>query len=228
MSPSFQTAKIISNTNLAGNYYQLICQPQEPLNFIPGQYLILKINEDRVSQYSLASTPEQTNFELLVDVTPDGVSSKYVKNLKVSDEITYMKPMGKFTIQEITPQVVFLATGSGIAPFKSMIPTLVESSPNTKIKLLFGLRHTTDLIYQDYFQNLQAHHPYFSCSYCLSQPNDQWSGLKGHITQHLETIKDLAESSFYLCGSPDMIEEAHSKLINSQVPEDKIYFEKYW
>ena len=229
MSPAYLSAQVISNTNLAGNFYQLICQSTVPLNFIPGQYLIIKINDERVTQYSLASLPGPSEFELLVDITPDGVSSRYIKALKTGDTIQFLKPMGKFVLNEnITPIVAFLATGSGIAPFKSMIPGLLSSHPEIQVKLLFGLRHIADIFYSNFFARLARSHPNFTYHYSLSQPETSWNGLIGHITQHLELIGDFSNLSAYLCGSPKMIEESQVQLLQLGVPEDKINFEKYW
>ena len=225
---AYLTADVISNTNLAGNFYQLICRQDEPLQFIPGQYLIVKINPERVTQYSIASLPGTNEFELLVDITPDGVSSKYIKSLKPGDQITYLKPMGKFVLKELTPQIAFLATGSGIAPFKSMIPFLLDNYPEILIKLLFGLRHTTDIFYSDFFSDLTKQYSNFNCHCSISQPDSDWTGLTGHITKHLDLIGNFSNTSFYLCGSPNMIDETNELLLQSGVSDDKIYFEKYW
>lgn len=213
---------------LTTNYLEVVCQPSRPLNFHPGQYIIVQINPDRLSQYSLASVPGETTFTLLIDVSPGGESSQYFRNLQLGDALTHQPPLGQFIFHpDDSSQLLFLATGTGIAPLLAMIKQAVLSS--IPIYLLFGLRHESDIIYRSQFQSLHQKFSHFNYLICLSNPAASWTGAHGYITDHLSNFSfNWLKTSTYLCGSPHMIKDAEEILLNLQVPPGNIYTEKYW
>ena len=228
----FQTATI-TKTQLSPNFYELDCHPHQSLNFHPGQYLIIKVNETRVVQYSLASPRSQTNFKLLTQYIPSGEASEWVKNqLSTGDSIEYFGPLGNFLLHppKDTDQIIFLATGSGIAPFLSMIPELLTHHSFTKpIVLYFGIRDQTDLIYQTELQLLTQKHPNFKHHICLTQPDKSWKGRKGRITKHLlHDYDNLSNTALYLCGSSSMIQEAKQIALEKDALPENLHHEKFW
>ena len=99
---------------------------------------------------------------------------------------------------------------------------------NIPIHLYFGLRHSNDVFWKDYFEKLAAEHPNFSFDLVLSKPDESWHGQVGHITDTLKAgIQDAGDVSAYLCGNPKMIEEASAILKNKSCPEERIYSEKF-
>lgn len=102
-------------------------EPKE-INFKPGQYLILKIN-DKSRLYSIASPDySKKSFELVVEIVVDGLGSEYLKNLRIGDQTIFQGPSGLFTIKKTIRPKIFLATGTGIAPIRSMIKSELKNN----------------------------------------------------------------------------------------------------
>lgn len=230
--PNFQTATLQTKTIINDKFITLDLRPEQPFNFIPGQYVILRVNLDRVVQYSMTSLPQQSTFQLLVEYIPGGQASEWVKNtLNEGDTIEYLGPMGIFTVQETqTKQLLFLATGSGIAPLKSMIDDLLTNQKETRpVHLYFGLRTTDDLIYYEHFNRLEIEYDNFNFHLCISQPGTTWTGKKGRITHHIrEDFPSSVDCSAYLCGSEEMIQEATQILTRSGIQPEHLHQEKFW
>jgi NAD(P)H-flavin reductase len=142
-----------------------------------------------------------------------------------------MGPFGTFIFKEDdgAQRLLFLGTGSGCSPLRSMLESALKN-PNIKlpIHLYFGLRYSNDVFWKDYFEKLASEHPNFHFNLVLSKPDESWHGQIGHITEILQKeIKDASDSSAYLCGNQKMIEEASIILKNSKCPEKRIYTEKF-
>jgi benzoate/toluate 1,2-dioxygenase reductase component len=227
MTPNYLTATVISNQKLSSNFHQIVCQTTQILNYTPGQYIIVKIHDSRVSQYSLVSSSPDS-FTLLIDTTPDGESSKYFKNLKEGDQLQYLPPMGLFTLQpDVTSHVLFMATGSGIAPFISMLDQLISQSDSRPVKLLFGLRKEQDIFYTDLLNQIKDSHPQFD--YLISLSDDSTHYATGYVQTHLESLSmPWDKTAVYLCGSPSMIHDSFPKLLSLGVNQSHIYYEKFY
>lgn len=206
-----------------------LVEPKE-IEFSAGQYLSLEIIGGLRRSYSLASVPNIKNkIDLLVDVSPQGPGSEFFKNLKIGGKVEFRAPLGKFILEgEKNGDYLFLATGTGLAPFMAMMPVLLEAS-ESKVNLLLGFRFLEDIFYQDKLEDLRKKHLNFNYKICLSKPGPDWKGLTGHITDYLsDYIADTALISVYLCGSKAMVDEARIKLKSLSVPEERIHFEQYY
>lgn len=234
MPIKFQTATIITKEAIAEKFFLLTCEVSTPLVFTPGQYIVVRVTPERVVQYSLASQPNQSTFEIVVQYFPGGQASEWVKNrLQVGDTIEFYGPLGIFNFhpQDGSTEALFLATGAGIAPFKSIIDHLLinQQHPQT-LKLYFGLRHQTHLVYHEHFLQLAKQHPQFTYRPALSQPDSSWNGFNGYITKILADDYSAPTTSLsaYLCGSNDMIADATQILTTLGTPPERIYTEKFW
>ncbi len=231
MAPQFLQAKVTSNQLISAHIHQIICQIDSPLNFIPGQYLIVKIHDTRISQYSLASLPNGDSFQLLVDVSPGGDSSQYFQSLQAGDTLEYLPPQGNFIFRQDdqATNLLFLATGSGLAPLICMIESLLLQGDTRSIYLLFGVRNQQDIFFQSKLSELASQSPQFNYLICLSDPESGWAGHTGHITHYINNLNlPWPTTAVYLCGAPSMIIESQEQLIKLGVPLTQIYFEKYW
>ena len=106
--------------------------------------------------------------------------------------------------------VYFIATGTGIAPFKPMIKEALKER-NHQIHLIFGNRTEADIIYHKHWQSLRKEFPNFSYTPVLSQSN--WDGAKGYVHPIYQKLFEEGQAAhFYLCGWQDMIKEARKNL----------------
>jgi len=231
------SAKVIKKQNLAGDNWLVALEFQTPFDFIAGQYLSIKVAEDGTRRsYSIASNPGGAVVELLVDISPMGLGSKYVLALKEGDQVEAMGPIGRFTLNNPSPKLkkMFIATGSGIVPMRSMIKDiLITNKYQDEIKLIWGMRHEEDLFWQEEFLQLNRDFANFSYQVILSKSSEHWHGECGHVGDCLKngfiiTVKDLAAWEFYLCGSQEMIMETGAFLAGKGVKKEDIHFEKFF
>lgn len=185
------------------------------VSFKAGQYLYLVVppSGDHLQTkraYSLCSSPGgQQSITLLANLVRGGAGSTYFFALAEGDHVQMHGPSGHFTVDETTPRdYLFVATGTGIAPIRSMILATSERAPTKPMLLIWGLRSDRDLYYQDEFAELTRQQPHFRCVTTLSQPTDRWTGAIGRVTAVLPRLVTTARNlDVYLCGSQAMINE---------------------
>ena len=230
--PNFLTAQVVDNQLLSDKYRQLVLQPSQPFAFVPGQYISLRVAPDRLNNYSIASLPEEQNIRLLVDTTPAGTGSRYIASLQAGEQVEFLGPLGNFVIhpEDNSQRVLFVATGSGIAPFRPMVTAYLEQvTPEVKVELYWGLRFINHLFWQEYWQALSDNYANFDYQIVLSRPEEDWQGLTGRVTDWLKTDwQVLLPTSAYLCGNQLMIRQVEQILLDKGVAGDKIYFEEFW
>lgn len=230
--PHLKSATVKEHNILASKFHQLIFESSETLKCEPGQFISVKVSDQRINAYSVAGCVEPSGFELLIDISPGGIGSKFFENLKVGDKIFYLSSAGVFTIRpnDGSSHLIFLGTGSGISPLKYMIDHALNNLKlNQQMTLYFGLRFEEDVFWKDYFEGLVAKHPNFHFKLCLSKPSENWTGYRGHLTDILkQDFPDASQCSAYLCGNKDMIEESVKILLESRCPQERIYSEKFY
>lgn len=168
--------------------------------------------------YSISSWADGTNrFELIITYLEGGQMSEYLfKEAKIGDEFVYKGPMGIFTLPDdlMDRDIYLVSTGSGISPFRSMINYIYENKvPFKSIKLFFGTRTESDLLYRDELEKIQNELPNFEYIPSLSQESKQ--GFKeGHVHEHyLKLIDESSEKPWvYFCGWDRMISEGRFHL----------------
>ncbi len=229
--PKFREGKVISHKILANNFHNCIFEITEDMESKAGQFVGVKVSETRLNNYSIAGRSDAKHFELLVDVSPQGVGSKYFEALKEGDKITFLEPVGSFVLKENdnVEQMLFFGTGCGIAPIKYMVEeALINKKMTMPMTLYFGLRFKEDIFWQEEFENLAKNYPNFKYKICLSKGPDDWMGLKGHITDFIKSdFPDASKCGAYLCGNQEMMDEAKKLLMECKCPEEKIYYEKF-
>ena len=229
---SLKSATIVSHEILSNKIHRFELEPEVPLVYKPGQYISVKVADDRINSYSIAGKIDNNKFELLIDTSPGGVGSKFFENIGVGEKILFIGPFGTFTFNpdDGSEKFVFMATGSGLAPLKSMIEDALIVKKITKpITLYFGLRYQEDIFWKEYFEMLEKEFPNFNFKLCLSKPGEGWTGFTGHITDLVKIdFPDASNFSVYLCGNKPMMEEAESDIRDLGCPSDRIYKEKFY
>lgn len=231
-------AALADRQNLTDKFIWFQFELKEPttLKFQAGQYASLGFPDSPFRRsYSITSSPaEEHGFELLLDTTPMGIGTKYLMNLPLGGEATFLAPMGLFTLAQgeqaqKEKALVFVATASGITPLRSMILWLLQTQNDQReIWLYWGLRFEGDLFWQEEFHELSKAFPNFHFHITLSKAGDEWPLCRGHITDCLSIHELPADAGYYLCGNKPMIEEAVALLTNKGVPPESIHHEKFY
>ena len=207
----------------------------EQFDFIPGQFVTLdlpiheKVNK-RWRSYSISSWPDGTNvFEMVIVLDTEGVGTNYLFNeIKEGDTLTLRGPQGIFTLREpLDEDLVLICTGTGIAPFRSMVHHIKNQQiPHKNIYLIFGCRTQSTLLYYNELVQLQQELPGFNYIPVLSR--EQWPGKTGYVHQVYEDIcADKKPAYFYLCGWKGMLDEAKSNLLEMGYDKKVIHLEIY-
>jgi len=192
----------------------------ESFEFKPGQFvtLDLPIHEKpskRWRSYSIASWPNGTNeMELVIVLLEEGAGTNYLFNqVSVGSELIYRGPQGVFTLpDQIEKDLFFICTGTGIAPFRSMLHYISEHNiPHKNLYLIFGCRKKCNLLYYDELTSLAASLPNFHYVPTLSR--EEWEGKKGYVHAIYEELAaEKRPADFMLCGWKNMIDEAKQRI----------------
>lgn len=235
MAPEKLIGRVEYKENLAGDNYLVRIGFDKKVVFIPGQYASLKVTEDGVRRsYSVASLPNENVIDLLVDVTPMGVGSKYVLGLQVGEPVEVLAFLGRFTIDPqllfAAKHLLFLATGTGIAPFKPMIEDLLYRKHfANEVRLVWGMRHPEELYWLKELDNINRDFDNFKHDVVISKPTEDWPGFVGHVDTVVNQLEqDWTKTLVYLCGAPNMITEMEMNLKDKGVPQTNIFYEKYF
>ena len=161
-----------------------------------------------------------------------GAATEYLfKELKVGENIRFKGPDGTFVLPDpIEKDLVLICTGTGIAPYRSMLIDLQKNKKSHKnIHLIFGTRYEENILYRDEFEKLEKEMPGFKYSIVLSR-DQNWKGLKGYVHQvYMEDYKDVRpDVDFYICGWSNMIDDAVANLIiKLGYDKSQVHYELY-
>jgi ferredoxin-NADP reductase len=164
--------------------------------FVPGQWLSVKATtpdgEEMTRAYSIASPPsENGHVAFCLNRVHDGFMSNHLCSLDTGAEITFQGPFGNFILHPPARDTVFIATGTGIAPFRSMLHWLLaeqDRHQGRQFWLLFGSRREQDIYYREEFEQLAAEHANFHFLPTLSRAERRMDGLRGYVQEHLPEI----------------------------------------
>jgi ferredoxin-NADP reductase len=239
MSP-FQTfaarlVRSVSLSNLTKHLeFELAAVPR--FGFVAGQWLSFKTNkpdgEETTRAYSIASPPGDDNrFALCLNRVQDGFMSNFLCDMKEGQEISCQGPFGDFILRPPLRDTVFIATGTGIAPFRSMLHWLLADPvrhQDKRLWLLFGNRTETDIYYHAEFLDLAARHGNFHYLPTLSRSAPEWQGLRGYVQEHMAAIVEgRTDMHAYICGLDKMIRANRELLKGLGWDRKAILYEKY-
>ena len=238
--PQFKTfdARVLRSTPLSEftKHIEFEVSGVSHFGFVPGQWLSVKTTtpggEEMTRAYSIASPPtENGNVAFCLNRVQDGFMSNYLCNLEVGETISFQGPFGDFTLRPPLRDTVFIATGTGVAPFRSMLHWLLaekERHQDRQFWLLFGARRQQDLYYRDEFEQLATEHGNFHFQPTLSRAEEDWPGLRGYVQQHLGEIVGMrTDMHAYICGLEKMVQANRDLLKTLAWDRKSIRYEKY-
>ena len=189
------------------------------MEFKAGQNLNLGLAGDTEKRdYSIYSGVNDDYLEILVKEVKDGLVSKKLKRLNPGDRIEVDGPFGFFTIREEdinTKEFLFIASGSGIAPFHS----LARSHPGLNFKLIHGIRYTEEAYEKE-------HYPRGRYISCVSKEKN--GDFQGRVTDYVKQHPISKDTLVYLCGNVNMIYDVFDILKEQNVPSENLHAEVYF
>ncbi len=207
-------------------------------DFLPGQFITmdLPVSEKRLHRwrsYSIANHPDRSNvLEFCIVKSEDGLGTKYLfEEVEVDTQIKFKGPDGGFVLpQNLQQESIMICTGTGVAPFRSMIKYIRQQSLNfQKIHLIFGTRNAEGILYKDEFMQFAEENPNFIYDVALSREQ--------HSAYHYGYIHDIYKQKyaevipnrhFYICGWSKMIDDVVANLlVNMGYDKSQIHYELY-
>jgi ferredoxin-NADP reductase len=230
-------ARLIESREIAPGvrHFVFAAEGVERVDYSPGQFVSLSAECDGriiTRAYSLASAPHGDNrFELCLNRVDDGRISPLLFAMQPGDSIETSLPLGMFVMRPASNgpprESVFIATGTGIAPFRAMLQAHLTPG-SSAITLLFGVRYESHLMYRAEFEELTRRFPQFRFWPTLSRPWEDWTGRAGHVQSHLmEALGNRRDLDVYLCGLKLMVDDVRGILKQMGFDRKQIFYEKY-
>lgn len=189
------------------------------ISFVAGQFISFEVHAPQwpypiTRSYSIASGPsERGRITLLLNLVTGGRMSPYLFGLRAGDHVTFRGPLGTFCLRPSGRDLLFVATGTGIAPIRSMLHSLAYENSARRITLFWGLRSRADVYYQKELARLAERLPAFSHVTTLSRPDEAWEGSRGTVTPLVESrIASVSNLEAYVCGNQAMIKDVTATL----------------
>lgn len=226
-------ASLVEVREIAPNVRHFVFEVPEvrEFYFVPGQFVSLTHNiggRNITRPYSIASKPDTNRFDLCLNLVEDGIFSPWLFSLRPGDEIEMTAPLGYFVLRNPQRDAVFVATGTGIAPVRSMLAAWLGQDDARQLTLIFGVRYQYGLLYRNEFEELAARHANFRFWPTLSRPEPSWTGRTGRVQAHLvEAIGEGRDLDVYICGLKAMVDEVRALLKDMGFDRKQIIYEKY-
>jgi ferredoxin-NADP reductase len=212
--------------------------------FIPGQFLQIHFHyadgKPTKRSYSVATighgdATAVPHIEVAVSYVDGGAATELLGNLQEGQTIEASGPYGRFCLMDAdaNKRYILVATGTGVTPYRAMLPQLKKlmATRAIEIALVYGARNESELLYGDEFEAFARENPKFHFYACFSRAPRALSRAhdrNGRVQVALEELKpDAANDIAYLCGNPDMVDQAFAQLKEAALPIPHIRREKY-
>jgi ferredoxin-NADP reductase len=207
-----------------------------PFDFIAGQFVSMTLSQngsEHTRAYSIASAPRPgSRFDLCLNRVPGGVFSNYLCDLAPGATMDFTGPHGFFVVRRpVERHLVFIATGTGIAPMRGMLADLFTPGAELEreVWLLFGVRHPETILYREEFDQFATHHRRFHFVPTLSRAPADWPGERGHVQPLLRKLfSGRRDLDAYICGLKEMVDDVR-RILKEEFGLDRrqIHYEKY-
>ncbi len=217
MTENIYSKPLIERHWLSKKAFEIVLERPADFNFQPGQRIQI-FHEDIERDYSLSSAPSDRNLALCIRNIEGGAMSSFLGSMDIGSQIAFSGPFGYFTFQSLERKPVFVATGTGIAPFCCMLRSRIS-----EVTLLHGVRNRQELYYASEIQKLAKHYVA-----CLSEaPTQNMAYYNGRVTDYLQKELPPGIYDFYLCGGGEMVRDV-ILLVDERFPGSYIYTEPFY
>jgi ferredoxin--NADP+ reductase/benzoate/toluate 1,2-dioxygenase reductase subunit len=212
-------SKVLEIRNLTDTTYVLRLE-RNGFEFKAGQYLVLNVpGEHKAREYSIYSAETDNFIELLIKEIDEGEVSKELKYLKVGTMVQISGPFGFFILSddvlEKNQPVIFVATGTGVSPFHSII----RSNPRLDYALVMGVRYEHEAYEKEHFQPERY-------QLCVSRGGS--NAFHGRVTDYLENESINTRALYYLCGNSAMVDQVTDMLEQKGLHKSQIKTEIFF
>jgi ferredoxin-NADP reductase len=242
MEHTLLTARLTRSVLLSEKtkHLEFVVEELDSFDFIAGQFI--SVREPRGDKfvtraYSIASPPRGNNtLDLCLNRVDEGFMSNFLCDREIGETARFHGPHGLFILKPEVQDVIFVATGTGVAPFRGMAQRLFgldgTGQPRhggRNVWLVYGTRYPEDVYYQQEFEQLAAEQPNFHYIATLSRPPETWTGARGYVQEHVRKIVgDRKDMHTYICGLNEMVSSMRTLLIEECGWDKKrVIYERY-
>jgi ferredoxin-NADP reductase len=230
--PTRHRGTLTANIRLTETTHHLVFQAPVEFRYASGQFVSFHHPDEDGGEplkrsYSMANPAYEGGFEVCLNRVPHGPFSNLLCDLEPGAELTFEGPYG-FFVPRIAPRdSLFVATGTGVGPVRSILLEMLQRPERRQMTLLFGTRHEGTILYHDEWQELARVHPNFRLLPTLSRPSSSWTGLVGHVQAHLGEFLSNREMNVYICGLKHMVEDVRGRFKTAGFDRRSIVYERF-
>lgn len=213
--PSYQL-RCIRNERIANGIYEFRFERPAMFDFKAGQFVLFDVGlidnpaDIQTRALSIASSPNEPELIFVNKQKEGGRASTWIeKMLNPGSIVRTQGPFGNFRIDESSDKpFLFIATSTGVAPFRSQILDMTRRGMTKRMDIVFGVRNEEDLFWKEELEQIAQEHAHIFVHIALSQPSNEWTGHRGRVQTLVPLIApDLTARQIYVCGSPDMTKD---------------------
>ncbi|MGF6240382.1 benzoate/toluate 1,2-dioxygenase reductase subunit [Paraburkholderia sp. GAS38] len=196
--------------------------------FLPGQYVNIDVpGSEQHRSYSFSSAPGESRIRFLIKKIPGGVMSTWLESACPGNRVELTGPLGSFYLRAVERPLLFLAGGTGLAPFLAMLEVLARVASQQKVHLIYGVTRDLDLVQVDALDAYAAKLPNFSYATVVADA-DSAHPRKGWVTQHIpaEALNE-GDVDVYLCGPPPMVDAVRQYFDDNGMKPNSFHYEKF-
>ena len=227
--PQEWQTKMVAVQRLSETSLAFTLEKPEGLTFLPGQYVNVGVpGTDQSRAYSFSSPPNADHVSFLVRDIPGGLMSGWLREqAKPADALKMTGPSGGFYLRDLTRPILFLAGGTGLAPFLSMLGEIEAKQISSPVRLIYGVTNDADLVDVETLKAYADKLPNVSFTTCVAS-SESAHERKGYVTDHIRP-EDLngGDVDIYLCGPPAMVEAVRAWLAQQGIAPVSFHYEKF-
>lgn len=232
-----RTGRIVALQRLTDTVIRIVVRTlaaQEPLRWEAGQYVRLQLSQSGVARaFSVANVATGAHdLEFFIRLLPGGAFSKSIASMdREGAAVVVEGPLGGFTLNDSSQELVFVAGGTGLAPILAMLRKLALETPDRPATLIFGVDAEERLFAQQELHRIRAACSAFTISLAITEPGQAWAGFRGTVVealaQRLESAPNAKGCHYYLCGPAPMVRAARAVALRRGVPPELIHQEAF-
>ncbi len=205
----------------------------EEMDFLPGQFVMVEFASKLPGvrrAYSISSSPLQKK-SITITLKQVGIFSTEMDKSSVGEKLIVKGPFGHFALDnKITSNLVFVAGGTGVTPFRSMIHYILENNLPNRMALFYSSRTPEEFVFHEEMSELERKHPQLSVIFTATRCTDpSWKGFRERINADMikRCVSDWKERQYYLCGPEEMVKNIVDMLLSMAISKEKIKAEQW-
>lgn len=221
----FRTAYFVDMKPLCSNVWNLFVKVGNEFEFVPGQYVVFKMHDENgefTRAYSIVGLKDGILEFCIKFSSKNSRGQKFFNDLDRNHIIEISDAKGYFLMKQNNNPKVFIATGTGVAPFVAMLENL-SGNENFEKTLMLGVGTEDEIFYLERLKKI----PNLKLIYTLSRALDEWEGHKGRVTAHFEGLPLTKETEIYICGNPAMVADSKKYFLEMGHGVENIFVEEF-